>query len=980
MPYIFGSVFLVGIVGENRLKPKVDKASVDKLIALEEKWIERWFRNKLFEAEPNPLKPKFFVTFPYPYVNGLTHIGSAFTILRVDVTARYKRMRGFNVLFAQGWHATGGPIVSAALRVREGDKKIISDLLSMGVPEADIQKFSNPEYWVKYFAEKWKRDLISYGLSIDWRREFFTTYLNPYYSRFIEWQYLKLKEKGFIGKGTHPVVWCPKEFKVVGDHDRPDEYVGISFVDAVIIKFKLDDGRIIPTLTFRPETIYGVTNIWVHPEATYVIAEVDGEIWILSRYMAEELMDQHHKVVVKGFINGLELIGRNAYNPVTEVWVPILPAWFVDPELGSGIVMSVPAHAPYDYIALEDLKGDLDLISKYNIDPKLVSEIKPIPLIKLEGYSEFPARDAVLARGVKNQNDKSGLEAATSEIYSKEYYKGILLDNTGVWAGRIVCEVKDEIINWLESKGYAIKVYTLPVRVYCRCGARTHVKIVEDQWFLLYSNPEWKDFTIEWLNHMNLYPEEIREELKKTIINLRDWAFTHKGELGTRLPWDQDWVIESLSDSTIYMAYYTLAKYLQHPEIYGIKPEQLKPEFFDYVLLGIGDALSVSKSTGIPVDLIEAIKREFSYWYPVDLRISGKDLLYNHLVFFLMHHIAIFPREYWPRGISINGWIMVAGEKMSKSKGNFILLRDAIKSWSASAIRWAEIMAGADSTLEDPNFEPSIADLAVNEILGWMNFACKNYGSGRLDKLKIDEWFESVLNKIIKRVTELMDKTMYKSALLEGYYNLQNKFRWYLRRAETPNRDLLKKFIETQTLILAPFIPHIADEIWEAIGKSGYASIHPWPECDESKIKPEIELAEEIVIRVLEDCRELIRLLKQAKTIRITVASKWKYDFAFEVKNNVKSGIKLGDAIRNTIKKMRLDAKICSQLSQIIAKNPEILDLLIPVDMEYSILKESESFLSKELGVKVIVENEEEGVSPKKDSAIPTRPAIYIEK
>lgn len=971
---------LVGIVSEAKFKPKVDKVLVEKLKVLEDKWMERWLRDKLFEADPDTSKPKFFVTFPYPYVNGLAHLGGAFTILRVDITARYKRMRGYNVLFAQGWHATGGPIVSSALRVREGDIKKISDLISMGVPQDNILKFANPEYWVEYFTKEWKKDLIKYGLSIDWRREFYTTYLNPYYSRFIEWQYFQLMDKGLIGKGTHPVVWCPKECKVVGDHDRPDEYAGISFVDAVIIKFKLDDGSVIPTLTFRPETVYGVTNIWVHPEVDYILASVNGENWILSRCMIDELRDQGYIVEVKGFVKSLDLIGRMVYNQVTNSWIPILPANFVDSDIGTGIVMSVPAHAPYDYIALDEFKRNPNQLLKYGIPIDVIKNINPIPLIKLEGYSEFPAKDAVLSRGIKSQCEVSKLDDATSEIYSKEYYKGVLLENTGPWAGRIVCEVKEEIIKWLELNGLAIRVYTLSTKVYCRCGCRTHVKIVTDQWFLLYSNPYWKKSTIEWIDQMNLYPEEIRGELKKTIMNLRDWAFTHKGELGTKLPWDPDWVIESLSDSTIYMAYYPLAKYLQHPEKYGIKPEQLKTEFFDYVFLGIGDVFEVSKSTGIPVELLNEIRNEFTYWYPVDLRNSGKDLLYNHLVFFVMHHIAIFSREHWPKGISINGWIMVGGERMSKSKGNFILLRDAIDIWGTSAVRWAEVMAGADSTLEDPNFEFSIADVAVNEILGWMNFACKNYGSGRLSKLKIDEWFESILNRTIKNTTELMDKTMYKSALLEGYYNLQNKFKWYLRRAEIPNRDLLKNFIEVQTLILAPFIPHIADEIWEAIGKNGYASIHPWPKYDESKIKHEIELAEEIVIKVLEDCRELIRLLKQAKTIRITTASKWKYDFIFEVKNYVKSGVKLSDAIRSTIKKMQLDPKMCSQLSQSIAKNPEILELLISADIEYSILKEAEQFFSKELNVNVIVENEDEGISPKKNSAIPSRPAIYIEK
>ncbi|MEB3851716.1 MAG: class I tRNA ligase family protein, partial [Desulfurococcales archaeon] len=82
--------------------------AVGRLKFIEEKWQSRWRAARLFEADPDPERPKFFVTFPYPYVNALPHLGSAFTILRVDITARYKRMRGYNVLFPQGWHATGG--------------------------------------------------------------------------------------------------------------------------------------------------------------------------------------------------------------------------------------------------------------------------------------------------------------------------------------------------------------------------------------------------------------------------------------------------------------------------------------------------------------------------------------------------------------------------------------------------------------------------------------------------------------------------------------------------------------------------------------------------------------------------------------------------------------------------------------------------------------------------------------------------------
>ena len=354
------------------LEAPVGGSAVEALKAIEEKWQARWREARLFEADPDPSRPKFFVTFPYPYVNALPHLGSAFTVLRVDVMARYKRMRGYNVLFPQGWHATGGPIVAAALRLREGDEKIRRMLLDMGIPEEEIPKFHDPAHWVRYFTREWRRDFERYGLSIDWRREFHTTSLNPPYSRFIEWQYLKLREKGLIGKGEHPVVWCPREKKVVGDHDRPDEYAGIGPEKAVIIKFRGSDGLVYPALTYRPETVYGVTNIWVNPDARYLIARVDGERWVLNRYMAEELADQKHSVEIEGEIDGRSLLGRTAVNPVTGEEVPVLPASFVDPELGTGIVMSVPAHAPFDYVALRDLQEDPRLLEAYGLSPSIV--------------------------------------------------------------------------------------------------------------------------------------------------------------------------------------------------------------------------------------------------------------------------------------------------------------------------------------------------------------------------------------------------------------------------------------------------------------------------------------------------------------------------------------------------------------------------------------------------------------------------------
>ena len=968
-----------GVPIATRRFPSPNREALEFLKRIEEKWQKRWAEARVFEADPDK-RPKFFVTFPYPYVNAFPHLGSAYTVLRVDILARFKRMKGFNVLFPQGWHATGGPIVAAALRVREGDPKQIRILKMMGIKEEDIPKFRDPEYWVKFFTREWRRDFQRYGLSIDWRREFYTTYLNPPYTKFIQWQYNKLREAGLIAKGKHPVVWCPKEHKVVGDHDRPDEYVGIGPEEVVIIKFRGEDGLVYPCLTYRPETVYGAVNVWVNPEAEYTVAEVDGERWVVSPSTIEELRDQEHEVKVLGKIAGKELVGRFAVNPVTGAKVPVLPASFVDPEMGTGVVMSVPAHAPYDYVALMELKEKPEVLEKYGVSPDVVRGIEPISIIRLEGYGEFPAADVVKKLGIKSQREREKLDEATKEIYTKEFHQGVLKEVFGKWAGKTVGEAKEEIIDHLVAMGVAVRHYTLPSPVYCRCGARAHVKIVKDQWFLRYSDPEWKRRAHECIDSMTFLPEAVREYFHKQVDWYEDWACTHKGELGEPLPWDPDWVLESLSDSTIYMAYYTIAKYLQHPEKYGIDWSRLDDSFFDYVFLGKGDPEEVARKLGISRELLEEMRREFLYWYPVDMRISGKDLMPNHLVFFIMHHVAIFPREHWPRGIGINGWVLVAGKKMSKSLGNFILLREALEWWGADATRFAEAYAG-DAGLDDANFEPEVAAKAVEMLYEWYRFATTRYGQGREEWLSIDDWFRSVLYRTVREVEEEMEKTNFKTALVKGFFNLQKAFRWYMRRCGgVPNKQLLKEFIELQTLMLAPITPHVCEEIWEKLGKGGFISLAPWPKVDESKIKPEVEKAEEIIKLLMEDIGEVLKLLRsRAREVEVVLAASWKYDFLREAAKQAEAGAKLREALGKVIralpKELRAEA---GRLMPRIVKDPRVLNLLVPREVEERAIREAREFLEKELGVKMVIALEEESKEPKARQALPAKPAIIV--
>src|SRR3989304_2129072 len=639
---------------------------------IETKWRKKWSEGKDFETDPNE-KEKKFITVAYPYPNSPQHIGHGRTYTLADVHARYYRMKGYNVLFPMGFHYTGTPILGMAKRVEAGDAERIDGLKNIyHVSEKDIKTFVEPVKIADYFHEEIKSGMIEMGYSIDWRREFTT--IDPVYQKFIEWQINTLREKNLIIQGSHPVGWCPKDQNPVSQHDTLGD-VEPDFTEYILIKFKFGD-HIIPTATLRPETLFGVTNLWVNPKTVYKKITVDGQKWIVSSECARKLEFLDKKIEYVGEIVGSELIGEKVYSPnlgePIEKSILMLPASFVESQTGTGIVMSVPAHAPFDYQALADFK-------KTQAPDSQVQLITPISIIKTDGFGEFPAVEAVENLGIKDQKDPR-LEEITKEIYGKEFYGGILKQNTGQFVGRKVSDVKDLIKKLLidmKNADILLELTNTPVR--CRCGAECVVKILTNQWFLNYGDSAWKELASKCLHSMSILPQEIQGEFDYVIGWLRERACARQHGLGTKLPWDKDWIVESLSDSVIYMAYYIIAKFVNAGTITA---DNLSKEFFDYVLLGKGS----SDGSAVPKNIVEEIRKEFSYFYPVDSRHSGRDLVPNHLTFFVLNHVAIFPEENWPKQIVVNGSVLMNGKKMSKSMGNIIPLRQAIRDYGEHQI------------------------------------------------------------------------------------------------------------------------------------------------------------------------------------------------------------------------------------------------------------------------------------------------------
>jgi len=953
---------------------------------IEEKWQKAWERERIFEADPQKNKPKCFVTFPYPYMNGPLHMGHAFTATRIDVYARFKRMQGYNVLFPWAWHWTGETIAGASERVRRRDQSFIKPLLEIdGVPKEEIEKFVDPFYMAEYYTRESRKTVKKAGFSVDWRREFHT--VMPAFQKFIVWQYTRLKEKGYVVRGTHPVVWCPRCQSPTGDADR-QEGEGVAPEEYTLIKFKFEDAYL-PAATFRPETIYAVTNMWINPDGKYVEAEVNGETWIISQKAAEKLREQKRKVQILKSFKGREIIGKTCQSPTDKRELLILPGWFVNPDQATGIVYSVPAHAPYDWLALKDLKEKPEKLAGFGIKPEQVEAIEPISMIEIEGFGEHPAIEITEQMKVKDQHDPKA-EEATKILYKKEFHSGILKPICKEYSGKKVSEVKEQIIKNFKQRGIADSMYDLPQPVVCRCMTPCIVKLLEEQWFLKYSAPEWKEKVRQALENMRIYPETARQWFFDVVEWLREWACARKTGMGTPLPWSKGWIVETLSDSTIYMAFYTINKHIRK---HNINPEKLTPEVFDYIFYGKGSIKQIAKKHGINEQVLKEMREEFTYWYPVDLRNSAKELVPNHLTFFIYHHTALFPPQYWPRTITVNGMLMIEGKKMSKSKGNFVTLKSALDKYGADATRLALLLAAEG--MDDPDWRRESVQDIKNKLESFYHLAeniIKNATQKEFGHM--EKWLMSRLQSKIEEVTENIEKMKTRTASECAFFEIWNDFRWYKRRKKEMKSETLKEALKIWIRLLAPFTPHICEELWEKTGEKTFVSTAEWPKPDRKLIDQKTEEMESLVKSVLEDTLHIIKATKmKPKLVCCYTATSWKWKiYKKALEKSITEKIETNTLIKELMKDEELKrkakqtvaytSKVIKEINQTPVRKRKIR-LTIGEINERETISQAKNFLEKELNaeIKVFSENDAKRYDPKNRAvnAIPYRPAIYIE-
>jgi leucyl-tRNA synthetase len=622
-------------------------------------------------------------------------------------------------------------------------------MMSLGIPREEIHRFADANYWLHYFPQLWQQHLTEFGCGIDWRRSFITTDINPYYDSFVRWQMRRLRTLGKIRFGKRYTVYSPKDGQPCLDHDRSSgegvlvqEYVALK---CRVVKWSapvqeiISSGTSIPDnaqvfmipATLRPETMYGQTNLFISPNISYGIFRVSDTIFYLATDRAARNMafqgifpDWGHAPKVME-IQGSHLIGSAVHAPLSiRDVVYVISMDTIKETKGTGVVTSVPSDSPDDYAMTRELFRKANF---YGLDPQWVCQ-DIFPIIDTPEYGNTIAPALVDKLKINSPKDERQLLEAKELAYKIGFYQGTMI--YGPFTGMSVQEAKSRVRQQLLDSGDAF-VYCEPDGLVISRSGDECVTAFLDQWYLTYGVDEaWRSETLGHLLNQdglgfNCFNTVTKHSLQQTFGWMNEWSVTRQYGLGTDLPWDPSQMVEGLSDSTIYMAYYTVAHYL-HSDIYGrqlgsagLKASQMTDGVWEYIF-----ALADGVQSDIPKDTLDAMRREFTYWYPLDVRISGKDLVNNHLIFFLYIHQAIWGKQspnLLPRGIRLNGHLMLNGEKMSKSTGNFLTLISAVQKFGADATRIA--LADGGDGIDDANFEETTANatiLKLYELKRWI--------------------------------------------------------------------------------------------------------------------------------------------------------------------------------------------------------------------------------------------------------------------
>jgi leucyl-tRNA synthetase len=784
---------------------------------IEKKWQGFWEEKNLFAVREDSRLPKFYCLEMFPYPSGKIHMGHVRNYVIGDVITRYKRMRGFNVLHPMGWDSFGLPAENAAIK--------------HGV---------HPAKWTFENIDYMRSQLKKMGLSYDWERE--VTTCKPEYYRWNQWFFLRMLERGLAYKKASSVNWCPscetvlaneqvieekcwrcdstvtqKEleqwfFKITDyaeellkDADTLDgwpekvvtmqrNWIGRS--EGVEVDFKIaGTDRTLRIFTTRQDTLYGATFMSIAKNHPLVSELVKDEKTI--REIASLSEDPERKEGV--------FTGHYAENPLTGDNIPVWVANFVLMEYGTGAVMAVPAHDQRDF----------EFAKKYGLPVKVV--IVPDNTEHRIQNTDNPPSPPF---------SKGGMGGFVHELLIQAFEEDGILVNSSQFSGLPSKEAREKIADHIEQKGLGKRVVNYKLRdwgisrqrywgtpipaIYCdSCGV---VPVPEDQLPVIL--PQDVVFTGKGAS---------------PLLEIKDFVHVKCPRCGREAKRETD-TMDTFVDSSWYFIAYCLG---------GNKK------------ISFTSAPNAQRST-------------LSYWMPVDQYVGGIEhavlhLLYSRFFTKVIRDIGIIKSDEPFARLLTQGMVIKDGAKMSKSKGNVVDPDFLINRYGTDTVRvFCMFAAPPERDLEWSDQGVEGAYRFLNRVWGLVyrhSAEAGKLGSGEEKNFRdvtselLNFRASALLRKThqtIKKVTDSIERDYHFNTAIAAMMELFNEISSF-SPAGPDDVTVLNFSMKQLILLLSPFAPHIAEELWQETGEAETLLKQPWPAWDEEAAKEEeVELVVQV--------------------------------------------------------------------------------------------------------------------------------------
>ena len=794
---------------------------------IESKWQKEWENKNIYRTEDKlENKENYYVLEMFAYPSGKLHVGHLRNYTIGDAIARYKKMNGYNVLHPFGWDSFGLPAENAA-----------------------IDNGAHPGDWTKKNIDNMKRQLKLMGISHDWSREL-ATYQENYY-KWNQWMFIKMYEKGLVYKKKSYVNWCPecntvlaneqvedgkcwrhsktdviqKEldqwyFKITDyseellqSHDDlagnwPDKvitmqknWIGKSY--GTEIDFVLEDGKTkIPAFTTRPDTLYGVTYVVLapeHPVVEDIILKDNPALKVKTDAMINE--DKIERTAEDKEKEGF-FTGKYVTNPVNGEKIPLWVGNYVLMDYGTGAVMAVPAHDERDFL----FAGKYDLPLRVVIEPE--GEKLDISTMKQAYTGEGILVNSDKFDGMKNNDAKTAVSEYLEEI------KGGLRT------------VNYRLHDWLLSRQ---RYWGTPIpALYCeKCGLvmekieNLPVKLPMDIEFSGVGNPletseQFKNVTCpvcggtakRETDTMDTFVDSSWYYLRFLNPNL-DTAPFDKTDADNWTPVDQ--YIGGVEHAVMHLLY---------------------ARFFHKVLRDMG-LLSSNEpfrrllTQGMVLGPSYYSNEERKFYFEADVNVDNKT-----------------GKAYSKK---TGEELAVKVEKMSKSKNNGVDPEVIVKEYGADSARVFSLFAAPP----EKELEWNMNGLAgayrfLNRLFLLIEDTKEFSEAGEIDHGKRnneDSEIQKKLHQTVKKVSESMEDNFHFNTAIAALMELLNDMTSYRQKVidtgkiSSESKKIWREVMEKTVLMLSPFAPHIADELWAASGREGYAFLENWPEYIEELTK-----------------------------------------------------------------------------------------------------------------------------------------------